>query len=165
MGRLQQLEGWALMWSDVADRGDFKLRIEPDAFADSVKEGDIQGLLHHDWSQPIARQKNGSMTLENRSGGLYVTFRPNDTTAGRDAVELALSGDVRGQSIGFTVDEIDIEDPKSKNDKPTVVVKKGKLEESSIVTNPAMKSSSIKVSQSEPSPKLAELRATLEKMG
>lgn len=163
MGRLRQLEGWALMWSDVADRGDFKLRIEPTAFDASIKAGDVQGLLHHDWGQPIARQKNGSMTLENRNGGLYVTFRPNDTTAGRDAVELALSGDVRGQSIGFVIDEMDIEEPKSKNDKPTIVVKTGHLDESSIVTNPAMKSSSIKVSDIAPSKELSELRRRLAK--
>lgn len=163
MGRLKQLEGWALMWSDVADRGDFKLRIEPNAFDESLKAGDVQGLLHHNWGQPISRQKNGSMTLENRNGGLYVTFKPNDTTAGRDAVELASSGDVRGQSIGFSIDEIDIEDPKSKNDKPTVVVKKGWLDESSIVTNPAMKSSSIRVSDLTPSKELSELREQLSK--
>lgn len=163
MGRLRQLEGWALMWSDVADRGDFRLRIEPAAFDQSIKAGDVQGLLHHDWGQPIARQKNGSMTLENRNGGLYVTFRPNDTTAGRDAVELALSGDVRGQSIGFVIDEMDIEEPKSKNDKPTLVVKTGHLDESSIVTNPAMKSSSIRVSDVAPSKELSELRKRLAK--
>lgn len=163
MARLQKLEGWALMWSDVADRGDFKLRIEPNAFDESLKAGDVQGLLHHNWGQPISRQANGSMTLENRNGGLWVTFQPNDTTSGRDAVELAASGDVRGQSIGFEIDDIDIEEPKNRNDKPTVVVKSGFLQESSIVTNPAMKSSSIKVAPVAPSPQLAELREFLKK--
>lgn len=161
MARLQKLEGWALMWSDVADRGDFKLRIEPNAFDSSIRAGDVQGLLHHNWGQPISRQANGSMTLENRNGGLWVTFQPNDTTSGRDAVELAASGDVRGQSIGFEIDDIDIEEPKNRNEKPTVVVKSGFLKESSIVTNPAMKSSSIRVAPVAPSPQLAELRETL----
>ena len=113
MARLQKLEGWALMWSDVADRGDFKLKIDPHAFDESIKAGDVQGLMHHDWGRPISRQKNGSMTLENR------------------------------------------------NEKPTVVVKSGFLKESSIVTNPAMKSSSIRVAPVAPSPQLAELRETL----
>lgn len=162
MARLKQLEGWALQWHDVADRGDFKLRIEPNAFDESLAAGDVQGLLHHDWGQPIARQKNGSMKLEKTAEGLYVRFTPNNTTAGRDAVELAETGDARGQSIGFSIDEIDIEEPKNRKELPTVVVKKGRLDEDSIVTNPAMKTSSLKVSELEPSPQLSELRQALK---
>lgn len=163
MGRLSQLEGWALMWSDIADRGDFRLRIDPRAFDDSINAGDIQGLLDHNWGQPISRQKNQSMTLTNRNGGLYVTYKPNASTAGKDAVELVQSGDVRGQSVGFSVDEIGIEDIGNKSDKPTVVVKKARLQEVSIVTNPAMKSSSIRVSVSQPSKELSELRQIISK--
>lgn len=163
MARLQQLEGWALKWDDVADRYDFKLKIDKNAFDKSIASGDIQGLLHHSWSQPIARQANGSMQIENKLEGLYVKFMPNDTTAGNDAVKAVMAGDVRGQSVGFELFDIDIEPGKNKQDKPTIIVKQARLDESSIVTMPAMKSSSIKVSQVAPSPELAELRQMLKR--
>lgn len=163
MGRLQQLEGWAVKWHDVADRGDFMLKLHPDAFDESLSNYDQNGLLHHDMDRPIARRSNGSLTFQKLKEGLYVKIIPNDTTSGHDAVKLAQSGDAGGQSLGFKPLEIDVIPPKKRGDLPTVVVLKATLKEDSIVTRPAMQTSTLKVSEFEPSPQLAELREFLAK--
>ena len=176
--RLQTLSGYGLLWSDVADRQGYRIQFLPGAFADSIRAGDVQGLLHHSANYPISRQRNGSMTLQEDSRGLRVTYRPNGSQAGRDAVAMVQAVDVRGLSIGFAPVDFELIPPdKSKGEKtPLMLVSKADLKEVSIVTWPAMRGSSIaaeltvrqlheqdkRKSKPQASPEVLELRRILE---
>lgn len=106
-GRPRRLIGFAARYGAVADIGAFRERISPGAFAGSIEEGgsDILALLDHDPGKVLGRTRSNTLRLDNRSDGLAFEINVPDTTAGRDALVLAIRGDIGGASIGFIVED------------------------------------------------------------
>jgi len=59
---------------------------------------------HSEEVMVMARTKNGTLALENRSDGLYIRAKLANTTAGRDLYELVKRGDIDKMSFAFTTD-------------------------------------------------------------
>ena len=77
-------------------------RIERGAFAATIADGhDILLLVDHSPSRVLARTRNGSLALEERSDGLWVTATLPDTPTAAEVRGLAAAGTLGGMSIGF----------------------------------------------------------------
>ena len=99
------LRGYAAVW-DRPTRigGAFDEVVRRGAFAASLATGDNVFLLaQHDWSQPLARTGNGSLTLREDDTGLAFEATIAETRAGDDVLALARSGTLLGASFGFRV--------------------------------------------------------------
>jgi hypothetical protein len=99
----------------VTDIGPFRERIAPMAFARSLSglggEGaaDVLALLDHNPEKVLGRTKAGTLRLADSATALNFEVDAPDTTAGRDAMALAMRGDLGGASIGFIVEEERVE--------------------------------------------------------
>lgn len=102
-GGLPTIEGYAAVFNSLSTNlGGFRERIEPGAFAASLKAGaDVRALVDHDPAKIIGRNKSGTLTVTEDERGLKVSIRPPDTTAGRDVVESIRRGDLDAMSFGF----------------------------------------------------------------
>ena len=63
---------------------------------------DILAFREHDAAMLLGRRSANTITLENRTDGLYVTISVPDTSYGEDLLELAKRGDIKGFSFGFS---------------------------------------------------------------
>jgi Escherichia/Staphylococcus phage prohead protease len=102
----RRLIGFAARYGAVADIGPFRERIAPGAFAGSIGEGaDVLALLDHDPSRVLGRTRTKTLQLSDEPQGLAFDIEVPNTGAGRDALALAMRGDLGGASIGFVVQE------------------------------------------------------------
>ena len=98
------LEGYASVFNSKTDLGRFDEVIEPGAFARSISEGqDVRALIDHDSGRVIGRTKNGTLTMQEDSRGLFTRIELPDTQDGRDLSTLIERGDLDAMSFGFTV--------------------------------------------------------------
>ena len=112
------LEGYALRFNELSLplRMGFRMfreRIAPDA--DIRYESDLLADWSHDSSRPLARLNNG-LTVTRDSSGLKVRIELPDTSAGRDAYELARRGIVTGMSFVFRNENYDWIEPRNEDD-------------------------------------------------
>lgn len=84
---------------------DFRERVEPGAFADTIRSDDVVALFNHDPNLLLGRSRNGTLSLVEDARGLSMDVRLPDTTVARDTWELVKRGDVNGGSFGFEVIE------------------------------------------------------------
>lgn len=98
------------VWTTIGDvqRGGFKERIAPGAFAKTLQERDTVLIHNHNTDLPLARTSvesgPGSLTLrEDPTSGLKAVAKPVQTTTGKDVLLLAEAGVIRGMSFGFNV--------------------------------------------------------------
>lgn len=120
-GGPRRLAGRAAVYNRVTDLGAFRERIAPNAFAETLNalsakgEGvspdgaDVLALLDHDASKVLGRTKAGTLRLADSAAALEFEIDAPDTGAGRDAMALAMRGDLGGASIGFIVEEERVE--------------------------------------------------------
>lgn len=135
-GKPMVLEGYAALYNEVTDLGNFREMIAPGAFAGRF-EDDVRLLLNHDGA-PLARTKNGTLKLDDDEKGLLYRAEIVDTQAGRDLYRMVKDGLITQSSFGFTIEEQDIDD-----DGVRVIRKVGRLLDVSPVTYPAYESTEV----------------------
>jgi Escherichia/Staphylococcus phage prohead protease len=96
------LTGHAIVFDTrSADLGGFVEIVKPSAVARALRsDADIVALYNHDAGSVLGRTPQ-TLKLSKDATGLVFDLLPAATTAGKDALELARRGDVKGASFGF----------------------------------------------------------------
>jgi hypothetical protein len=98
-----RLRGYAAVFNDASVPLPFKETIAPGAFRKTLSETpDVRLLINHE-GLPLARTKNGTLTLSEDGRGLFMDAIIADTTEGRDLYKLVERGDVDQMSFAFRV--------------------------------------------------------------
>lgn len=98
-----RLRGYAAVFNDASVPLPFKETIAPGAFRKTLSETpDVRLLINHE-GLPLARTKNGTLTLSEDECGLFMDAEIADTTEGRDLYKLVERGDVDQMSFAFRV--------------------------------------------------------------
>ena len=98
-----RLRGYAAVFNDDSVPLPFIERIAPGAFRKTLSETpDVRLLINHE-GLPLARTKNGTLTLTEDDRGLYMDATIADTSEGRDLYTLVERGDVDQMSFAFRV--------------------------------------------------------------
>ena len=98
-----RLSGYAAVFNDSSVPLPFKESIAPGAFRKTLSETpDVRLLINHE-GLPLARTKNGTMTLTEDDRGLLFNAEIADTQEGRDIYKLVQRGDVDQMSFAFRV--------------------------------------------------------------
>lgn len=130
------LEGYAALYNEPTDIGNFREMIAPGAFAE-VLDDDVRLLLNHDGA-PLARTRNNTLRLKDDEKGLYYRAELVDTQAGRDLYAMVQRGDITQSSFGFTIEKQDIQE-----DGLRLITKVGRLLDVSPVTYPAYEATEV----------------------
>lgn len=104
-GAGRTLAGYAAVWNSPAlIGGAFTETVRQGAFTASLASGvDVFMLAHHDWTTPLARTGNASLTLREDARGLAFEATLPETRAADDILALARSGTIAGASFAFRV--------------------------------------------------------------
>jgi len=98
-----RLSGYAAVFNDASVPLPFSERIAPGAFRKTLSETpDVRLLINHE-GLPLARTKNGTLTLSEDEVGLRFDADLPDTTEARDLWTLIQRGDVDQMSFAFRV--------------------------------------------------------------
>lgn len=98
-----RISGYAAVFNDSSVPLPFIERIAPGAFRKTLTETpDVRLLINHE-GLPLARTKNGTLTLTEDSRGLYMDAVIADTQEGRDLYTLIQRGDMDQMSFAFRV--------------------------------------------------------------
>ena len=98
-----RLRGYAAVFNDDSVPLPFIERIAPGAFRKTLSETpDVRLLINHE-GLPLARTKNGTLSLTEDDRGLYMDATIADTSEGRDLYKLVERGDVDQMSFAFRV--------------------------------------------------------------
>jgi HK97 family phage prohead protease len=98
-----RLAGYAAVFNESSVPLPFKESIAPGAFRKTLTETpDVRLLINHE-GLPLARSKNGTLTLTEDDRGLYFEAELADTTEARDIYKLVERGDVDQMSFAFRV--------------------------------------------------------------
>lgn len=98
-----RLSGYAAVFNDASVPLPFKESIAPGAFRKTLSETpDVRLLINHE-GLPLARTKNGTLTLREDDRGLYMDAVIADTQEGRDLYTLVQRGDLDQMSFAFRV--------------------------------------------------------------
>jgi HK97 family phage prohead protease len=98
-----RLRGYAAVFNDASVPLPFKETIAPGAFRKTLSETpDVRLLINHE-GLPLARTKNGTLTLTEDDRGLFMDAIIADTNEGRDLYKLVERGDVDQMSFAFRV--------------------------------------------------------------
>jgi uncharacterized protein len=129
-----RLSGYAAVFNDSSLPLPFKESIAPGAFRKTLSETpDVRLLINHE-GLPLARTKNGTLTLEEDERGLRFDADLADTQEGRDIYELVKRGDVDQMSFAFRVIRQKWNDDRSRRVLTEVSLADGDV---SVVTYPA----------------------------
>ena len=80
----------------------YKEVIAPGAFKRSLElRPDVVSFKEHDPKMILGRVSAGTLKLEERDNGLYVSIDVPNTTYGNDLLESVKRGDIKGFSFGF----------------------------------------------------------------
>lgn len=102
------IRGYAAKFdSPSLDLGGFTEKIQRGAFKRSLMDADndVMALYGHDYNQPIGRRSAGTLNIREDDDGLAVEIYPDNTTWGQNAYESVRSGNVKGMSFGFDVQQ------------------------------------------------------------
>tara|TARA_R110000868_G_scaffold76132_1_gene219215 strand:- start:3726 stop:4847 length:1122 start_codon:yes stop_codon:yes gene_type:complete len=98
-----RLSGYAAVFNDASVPLPFIERIAPGAFRKTLTETpDVRLLINHA-GLPLARTKNGTLTLTEDERGLFMQAEIADTSEGRDLYKLIERGDMDQMSFAFRV--------------------------------------------------------------
>ena len=143
-GEGMRLSGYAAVFNDSSLPLPFKESIAPGAFRKTLSETpDVRLLINHE-GLPLARTKNGTLTLEEDNRGLRFDAQLADTQEGRDIYELVKRGDVDQMSFAFRVIR-----QKWNEDRTTRVLTEVSLADGdvSVVTYPAYPTTTVEARQ------------------
>jgi HK97 family phage prohead protease len=146
------IEGRAVVYNSMSSElrtttGDkFKEIILAGALTDSLANNDVMAFKEHNPEMLLGRKSAGTLMLEDRNDGLYVSINIPETSYGEDTLISAQRGDLKGFSFGFN-------SPKarsySKSGEKIREISSLNLREVSIVANPAYPETSLSVIRSE----------------
>lgn len=134
------IQGRAVVYNSMSNElrtstGDkFKEIIRAGALSDSLANNDILAYKEHNPEMLLGRKSAGTLMLEDRADGLYVSINVPETSYGNDTLVSAQRGDLKGFSFGFSA-------PKAKtysrSGEKIREISSLNLREVSIVSNPA----------------------------
>jgi HK97 family phage prohead protease len=131
---VMRLSGYAAVFNDASVPLPFKERIAPGAFRKTLNEmPDVRLLINHE-GLPLARTKNGTLTLTEDERGLRFDAELADTQEARDIYTLVQRGDVDQMSFAFRVIRQNWSKDKSERTLTEVSLADGDV---SVVTYPA----------------------------
>ena len=134
------LRGYAAVFNEASVPLPFIETIAPGAFRKTLSETpDVRLLINHE-GLPLARTKNGTLTLTEDDRGLYMDATIADTTEGRDLYKLVERGDVDQMSFAFRVIRQKYNDDRSQRTLTEVSLADGDV---SVVTYPAYPTTSV----------------------
>ena len=119
--------------------------------ADSIRPGDhgMFYLLNHDTSRSVASSAAGTMTIDNREDGLYVTANLDmDDPDAQRVYAKARNGSYGGQSIGFRPIKESREEERDEDDnlvRVRYVIREAEMLEASAVAWPAYRDTTLGV--------------------
>jgi HK97 family phage prohead protease len=107
----------------------------PGAFTSSLQdpENNIIATVDHDPGKLLATTKAGTLKLEDRGDGLYMTCEKRNTSWANDLYEMIKSGDITGMSFGFRAQT---ESYGRVDGMSTRTISKAEIKEVSFVFNP-----------------------------
>jgi HK97 family phage prohead protease len=134
------LRGYAAVFDEASVPLPFIETIAPGAFRKTLSETpDVRLLINHE-GLPLARTKNGTLTLTEDDRGLYMDATIADTTEGRDLYKLVERGDVDQMSFAFRVIRQKYNEDRSQRTLTEVSLADGDV---SVVTYPAYPTTSV----------------------
>ena len=135
-----RLSGYAAVFNDSSVPLPFKESIAPGAFRKTLSETpDVRLLVNHE-GLPLARTKNGTLTLTEDERGLYFNADLADTQEARDIHTLIARGDVDQMSFAFRVIRQKWSEDRSRRVLTEVSLSDGDV---SVVTYPAYPTTSV----------------------
>jgi len=135
-----RLRGYAAVFNEASVPLPFIETIAPGAFRKTLMETpDVRLLINHS-GLPLARTKNGTLTLTEDDRGLYMDATIADTSEGRDLYKLVERGDVDQMSFAFRVIRQKYNDDRSQRTLTEVSLADGDV---SVVTYPAYPTTSV----------------------
>jgi uncharacterized protein len=140
------VQGYAILFGQPADLGDFTEVIEPSAVDRTLSEDiDVRALLDHSDStlRVLGRRSAGTLRMEKDARGLRVAIDIPKTAAGDDILALVERRDVTGMSFSFGVVRPGGERWEQRNGKPWRTLTDLRIPEVSVVAFPAYPSTSI----------------------
>lgn len=136
---MKTLRGTAAVYGDptaIDVAGTIYEEIDFGAFRDSINEQRVIAYLQHDSrGQPLGRQSNNTLRLNDQPAGLRFELDPADTSLGRDVTELVRRRDLAGMSFGFIPQRESVY--KAADGRTVFVIEKAILLEVSLVASPA----------------------------
>lgn len=136
-GKQKKLVGHAALFNKITDLGWFREKIEPGAFAETIKNDDIRALWNHDKNFVLGRTSAETLSLKEEKKGLAVEIDPPPTTWANDLMVSIERGDVSQMSFAFQVTKEEWNYADKKNETDLRTLKKVKLFDVSPVTFPA----------------------------
>lgn len=141
------LTGYAVRWNSLSvsmdeGSGEFRERVLPGAFTESLQTTDVWAFGFHDEKIVLGRRSVGTLKAVEDEAGLRVLIYPPDSPNGVNVSVAVSRGDLSSMSFGFCVDEERYLDEGGERIREIV---KATLHEVSIVVWPAYESTSIKV--------------------
>lgn len=134
------LRGYAAVFNEASVPLPFIETIAPGAFRKTLSETpDVRLLVNHS-GLPLARTKNGTLTLTEDDRGLYMDAQIADTTEGRDLYKLVERGDVDQMSFAFRVIRQKYNEDRSQRTLTELSLADGDV---SVVTYPAYPTTSV----------------------
>lgn len=135
-----RLRGYAAVFNDQSVPLPFIETIAPGAFRKTLAETpDVRLLVNHE-GLPLARTKNGTLTLTEDDRGLLMNAEIADTQEGRDLYTLIERGDVDQMSFAFRVIRQKYNSDKSERTLTEISLADGDV---SVVTYPAYPTTSV----------------------
>ena len=142
--------GYASTFSSLStDLGNFRERVAPGAFRNSLANGDdVKGLIQHNPTLIIGRTRNKTLRLSEDSVGLRMECDLPNTSYARDLMASVNRGDLSEMSFAFTVDDNgddwDEENDPETNERIAVrTLRSVKLMDVSVVTYPAYRDTQV----------------------
>ncbi len=140
-GQKMTVAGYAAVFGQSTMIGDFfEEVIDPGAFSRAILEDDVRALVQHDSGRVIGRKSAGTLRLVEDQKGLSVEIDLPDTGDGRDLRELISRGDITGMSFGFVAVRQAWD---YSQEPPKRTIQEVRLDEVSVVSNPAYDGTSI----------------------
>jgi HK97 family phage prohead protease len=135
-----RLRGYAAVFNEASVPLPFIETIAPGAFRKTLSETpDVRLLINHE-GLPLARTKNGTLTLTEDDRGLYMDATIADTSEGRDLYKLVERGDVDQMSFAFRVIRQKYNEDRTQRTLTEVSLADGDV---SVVTYPAYPTTSV----------------------